>query len=128
MSFLSKTLGKIVGAQTAGQNTQSAPTSQSSAAGQAAGKAAESYHQHPAAPSGRHAPSSVVNTDAQLTRTHLRKIFYDYLNPKHPHMNESDRRDDKLYCIMPLFIKIHFLSSSIKCLIPNTVQKVKKKE
>ena len=57
-----------------------------------------------------------LNHDAQLTLTHLRKVFYEYLHPKQQRGNQIDQtfqdtsaevaeREEKLYSILPLFIK-----------------------
>jgi len=57
-----------------------------------------------------------LNHDAQLTLTHLRKVFYEYLHPKQQRGTQIDQkfqdtsaevaeREEKLYNILPLFIK-----------------------
>ena len=58
-----------------------------------------------------------LNHDAQLTLTHLRKVFYEYLHPKQQRGSddidqkfqdtsaEVVEREEKLYSILPLFIK-----------------------
>lgn len=118
MSFLSKTLGKIVGGGGGGTQNNSNPTSSSSK--QQNDAATHSYSNQTTTSSqatSQSTRSSLLNSnnnpvnyhpDAQLTLTHLRKLFYEYLHPKNPHLSESDRRDDKLYSILPLFIKVRY--------------------
>jgi hypothetical protein len=50
--------------------------------------------------------SNQLQQDTQLTLTHLRKVFYEYLHPK-TEFSQNDK-DDKLYSILPLFIKVRF--------------------
>jgi hypothetical protein len=45
--------------------------------------------------------------DAQLTLAHLRKMFYEYLHPRNDVLTQTEK-DDKLYSILPLFIKVIF--------------------
>ena len=55
------------------------------------------------------------NHDAQLTLTHLRKVFYEYMHPKQQNNSidqafqdssaEQAEREEKLYHILPLFVK-----------------------
>lgn len=107
MSFLSKTIGKIVGSGNNSQNSQS--QTQSNPATKSQSVPVQSFHYNQAIGSSSNTSnnnSSALHQDAQLTLTHLRKLFYEYLHPKNPHINESDRRDDKLYNILPLFIKV----------------------
>ena len=50
--------------------------------------------------------STQYQQDAQLTLTHLRKLFYEYLHPKmNLELNQTEK-DEKLYSILPLFIKV----------------------
>ncbi|CAF0832439.1 unnamed protein product, partial [Brachionus calyciflorus] len=81
MSFLGKTFGKIV----SGSQTKSTNSIQNE-------------------------PFQKVNFshDTQLTLTHLRKVFYEYQHPKN---EQSSPKDDKLYQILPLFIKAFSQSS-----------------
>ncbi len=51
--------------------------------------------------------SNQFQQDAQLTLTHLRKIFYEYLHPKTGNELSPNERDEKLYSILPLFIKVN---------------------
>lgn len=75
MSFLGKTLGKIVGQSKNGNTNES--------------------------------KVSNANQDSQLTLTHLRKVFYEYLHPK----GDQSIKEEKLYNILPLFIKAFSQSS-----------------
>jgi hypothetical protein len=43
--------------------------------------------------------------DTQLTLAHLRKVFYEYLHPRVGTSIDQTQNDDKLYSILPLFIK-----------------------
>lgn len=119
MSFLSKTLGKIVGGGT-GQTSASSSTSSSSKSPETHQFSNQSVHAAGMPPVAQPSSSSSTrsssmlssstsasyHSDAQLTITHLRKLFYEYLHPKNPHLSENDRRDEKLYSILPLFIKV----------------------
>ncbi len=54
--------------------------------------------------------STQYQQDAQLTLTHLRKLFYEYLHPKlNQELNQTEK-DEKLYSILPLFIKVKFFT------------------
>lgn len=105
MSFLSKTLGKIVG----GAQSVSGANPPNTSSGETISKNEPSHYQYPAQ-STSHGRTSTLSqhhsSDVQLTLTHLRKLFYEYLHPKNPYLGENDRRDDKLYSILPLFIKV----------------------
>jgi hypothetical protein len=50
--------------------------------------------------------STQYQQDAQLTLTHLRKLFYEYLHPKMNQELNQTEKDEKLYSILPLFIKV----------------------
>ena len=52
----------------------------------------------------------IQNQDTQLTLAHLRKVFYEYLHPKNE-LSQSEK-DDKLYNILTLFIKVYFYPTS----------------
>lgn len=132
--FLGKTLGKIVG--------NPSKASQSSASNVATVSSSTTSNANPTATNSNHTGggsqttmSSVIapflnltkhtnisqsqaqlNHDAQLTLTHLRKVFYEYLHPKQQRGNQIDQtfqdtsaevaeREEKLYTILPLFIK-----------------------
>jgi hypothetical protein len=104
MSFIGKTLGKIVGTATGNKSSQqhqqqSPLLQQTSQLFQLSPKAAT-----PPGGSSHHQAPAVFNQDAQLTLTHLRKLFFEYMHPRQTDMSQSDR-DEKLYNILPLFIK-----------------------
>jgi hypothetical protein len=116
MSFLSKTIGKIVGSSSSSSQAskQQSPPPVTAAAASTSGQT-QSFQSSSSAGSGTSGalpPASFhsntqFNQDAQLTLTHLRKLFYEYLHPKQPQLPASDSTasDDKLYSILPLFIK-----------------------
>ncbi len=131
MSFIGKTLGKIVGHQAKSQPQQQQPqtannspssssqaSNASNTSGQVAGNHASSssssqhHHHHSFLFASKHHSSAsggaTSSNDSHLTLTHLRKVFYEYMHPKHPDANQPNR-DDKLYQILPLFIKVWFL-------------------
>lgn len=112
MSFLGKTLGKIVGHQSSKSSASSSSSSSSSNTHHTSNLSSTNTHNtasHQLSTSSNltfnfyNHNSSQLNQDAQLTLTHLRKVFYEYLRPKHDQTQST--RDDKLYSILPLFIK-----------------------
>ena len=120
MSFLGKTLGKIVSTATSVANggggggklaAQTSAASQPQSLGQAAStsaapSSATTTQSRSATTTGGSHLSSQFNQDAQLTLTHLRKLFYEYMHPKQADsMAALADRDEKLYSILPLFIK-----------------------
>lgn len=104
MSFLGKTFGKIVGHQSK-SSSSSSPQSSQPTTNQS--NTSQNVQLHNSLINQSNSPfnhnSSQLNYDAQLTLTHLRKVFFEYLHPKQD-LNQSVR-DDKLYSILPLFIK-----------------------
>ena len=119
MSFLGKTLSKLVGNATGLTKTDTsldkssfdAPDdktgSKSPGQGDNTSKMAhlsDSEKSHPLFKSNRY----VNNQDTQLTLNHLRKVFYEYLHPKQTSSGaeiDQNSKDEKLYSILPLFIK-----------------------
>ena len=112
MSFIGKTLGKIVGHPA---KSSSNPQSTQQPAQQSSSQLAQNNNQANLDNfSSNNAPSSSnftrshhhhLSHDAQLTLTHLRKVFYEYLHPKHHDLSLTEK-DEKLYSILPLFIKV----------------------
>ncbi len=130
-SFLGKTLGKIVGSNSANTSSSSSASStpsnnqktnkQQNATQTNSNNAWQALTQ-PSAPTNaikanqksaqqslfsalsNRAAASNANLDAQLTLTHLRKLFYQYLHPKHAYLDQNEM-NEKLYQILPLFIK-----------------------
>ncbi len=99
MSFLGKTIGKIVGVSP-NKNEQQTQSNTSPINTQ-------TQHHHHQQQHQRHQItfSTQYQQDAQLTLTHLRKLFYEYLHPKHNQELAQTEREEKLYTILPLFIK-----------------------
>lgn len=91
--FLNKTLSKLV--DRANKNSADTATSPTTPA---TGFAGLFQRQHPVT------YSSQYQQDAQLTLTHLRKTFFEYLNPKSHDLTQAEK-DEKLYSILPLFLK-----------------------
>ena len=81
-------------------NTNSTPASPTLLANKQG--SVKSHHSHQQHTSQNQAQ---LNHDAQLTLTHLRKVFYEYLHPKRDNNLSQNERDEKLYNILPLFIK-----------------------
>ncbi len=99
MSFIGKTLGKIVGShQSKAQSPTNSPESDSTTNAIAPSIL---QRQHTVTYSNK------FHQDAQLTLTHLRKVFYEYLHPKLLHDLSPTEKDEKLYSILPLFIKVN---------------------
>ncbi len=48
--------------------------------------------------------SLTYQQDTQLTLAHLRKVFYEYLHPRHE-LSQTDK-DEKIYSLLPLFIRV----------------------
>ena len=122
--FLGKTFGKIVGHQTKSSTSQTTSQNPNSSANSTPGSSANitspttnnnSLLGQPTSPThqpkSNHYSSTIsqnqaqLNHDAQLTLTHLRKVFYEYLHPKRDYNVSQSERDEKLYNILPLFIK-----------------------
>ena len=84
-NFLNKTFNKLVGQQSKSSNIANLNQQQQ-------------QHQNLTV------NQLLSNQDTQLTLAHLRKVFYEYLHPK----NElsQNEKDDKLYNILPLFIRV----------------------
>lgn len=96
-NFLNKTLNKIVGQSSKYKDSQHNNNVASASSNTAA---ALSQHQH-------YLQQQQQLQDTQLTLAHLRKVFYEYLHPKsEPSQND---KDEKLYNILPLFIKVRYL-------------------
>ena len=99
MSFIGKTLGKIVGShQTKPPTPTNSPESDSPTIVPSTQQ--QQQRQHAVTYSNK------FHQDAQLTLTHLRKVFYEYLHPKLLHDLSPTEKDEKLYSILPLFIKV----------------------
>lgn len=144
MSFLGKTLSKIVGTASnisttissnlpgsaqaqslLGNNSSSSPTNDSTnnatnaaassaSSPKAASLSANNSNNNSRAPrlgATGHTKHQQQNTnqDFMLTVNHLRKVFYEYLHPRatshHHHELTQSEKDEKLYSILPLFIK-----------------------
>jgi hypothetical protein len=118
MSFIGKTLGKIVG-----HPSKSSSNSQSSSSSQPQAQQSSSLAQNnqegysnvtsSSTSSSAFSRSHHLSHDAQLTLTHLRKVFYEYLHPKHHDLSLAEK-DEKLYSILPLFIKVSFILKIIE--------------
>jgi hypothetical protein len=103
MSFIGKTLGKIVG--TATGNKSGGQSQQQPSLVQQTNQLFQLSQKPPStSAASSHPVTAVFNQDAQLTLTHLRKLFFEYMHPKQADMSQSER-DEKLYNILPLFIK-----------------------
>lgn len=100
-SFLGKTIGKIVSNATKSSSNQSEQTTQQ----QQQQRTNVTTSVAPVSTTSQTSSSS-ISPDAQLTLTHLRKLFYEYMHPKQSvdQLTQSER-DEKLYNILPLFIK-----------------------
>ena len=85
-NFLGKTLGKFVG---------QSPNNSNSGLGINANNLSKA--------SLNISAQSPTHHEIQLTLTHLRKVFYEYLHPRQE-LTQLDR-DEKLYNLLPLFIK-----------------------
>jgi hypothetical protein len=118
MSFIGKTLGKIVGHQSKSQSQSTASSSNSPQSSQLYNQNSSSSNVINQQSNNSNPPSTTnlrqqqLSNDSQLTLTHLRKVFYEYMHPKNHDMSQSER-DDKLYNILPLFIKAFGHSSLI---------------
>ena len=111
MSFLGRTFSKLAGLtkdpvdelpQQQQQQQQHSPLTRTPTATAATAE----DKAHPLFKSNRY----VNNQDTQLTLNHLRKVFYEYLHPKQTAAGGSsdldqNSKDEKLYSILPLFIK-----------------------
>ena len=99
MSFLGKTFGKIVGHSPNKNETNNQQTSQNATSNETSNTQSNQRQRHQVT------YSTQYQQDAQLTLTHLRKLFYEYLHPKQNQEHLQNEKDDKLYTILPLFIK-----------------------
>ena len=54
--------------------------------------------------------SNQYQQDAELALTHLRKVFYEFLHPNANRDITQSEKDEKIYSLLPLFIKV-FLNS-----------------
>jgi hypothetical protein len=122
MSFLGKTIGKIVGhsnrapspaphlssssSSSPSQHATSTGSTSSAHATAATNSSSSSIVHHPSSSFGQHA-STAAHQDAQLTLTHLRKVFYEYMHPKQQHTQAEN--EERLYNILPLFIKVNIV-------------------
>jgi hypothetical protein len=110
MSFLGKTIGKIVGNSNRAPSPLPAPHSSSSphASSGLLGSTSSAHASIANSSSTSHHSSSqhaaAAHQDAQLTLTHLRKVFYEYMHPKQQHTQVEN--EERLYNILPLFIKV----------------------
>jgi hypothetical protein len=125
MSFLGKTIGKIVGhsASTPNKSTDSfSSTSSTSPSNETSNKQSA---QQTKFPSPLQQPSSQLSSifqrnhqvtfsnqyqqDAELTLTHLKKVFYELLHAKTSQEITQNEKDEKIYSLLPLFIKVFFI-------------------
>jgi hypothetical protein len=94
-NFLNKTFNKLVGSSSSSSNSSSGQSSKSTISNINQNLITQQQ--------------LIQNQDTQLTLAHLRKVFYEYLHPKNE-LSQSEK-DDKLYNILPLFIKVnHYFS------------------
>lgn len=104
--FFGKTLSKIVGNQNKNESPDvsnvAIPSSNASNSSRISNTPILSLFQrnHPVTFSNQ------FQQDAHLTLTHLRKIFYEYLHPRNKQELTQNEKDEKLYSILPLFIKV----------------------
>ena len=101
MSFLGKTIGKIVG-HSPSNKTETKASNASNTQQQSTQLDSNSQKIH------QITYSTQYQQDAQLTLTHLRKVFFEYLHPKINQELTQTEKDEKLYSILPLFIKVNY--------------------
>ena len=108
MSFLGKTLNKIVGHSTStpkiSNSNQSTSPIQSSPLQQYSQFNNIFHRNHQVTFSNQY------QQDAELALTHLRKVFYELLHPNANQDITQSEKDEKIYSLLPLFIKV-FLNS-----------------
>lgn len=109
--FLNKTLGKISaglsnsgnGSKDSASHAAAALASNNGTTVSKTGGGLSSFFQR--GQQQQQSAASQLQQDAQLTLTHLRKTFYELLHPKAGLELTQNERDEKLYSILPLFIK-----------------------
>ncbi len=114
MSFLGKTISKIVGNQSRPVPVENASV-QTNEPSTVVSKSTATTPTSSSFFSRNHSItySNQFQQDAQLTLTHLRKVFFEYLHPKHTEINANEQ-DEKLYNILPLFIKVKKFENKVK--------------
>jgi hypothetical protein len=123
-SFIGKTFSKLVGTPNSnsnklgstGNNNQNTNESTSSSGKTTpvlpTSTSTSQYYKNTNQLSSNNASASSFYQDTQLTLTHLRKIFYEFLHPKNQYeVTNQTERDHQLYSILPLFIKAFSHSS-----------------